>query len=276
MVDQAHLSRVATLRSLLSDFTFEFVEGTEPHLEGSWSQHYHSSPNDKSTPLYSYCKAFNLQSTLETELNLLDLLLEEDPPFDGVLAYSSGAALAAQVFLRHERERGPDSQPLFKFAIFCNAVMPGRVFTLEESVGADTSTDRTLIEEALQYVDIISGFRIKAMPELEAQMKARRVKDRAHLEIDWKSMKLPDGAPFLTDGKYCVAAVDCAVLPISIPTLHIVDLQEPRLLGSGMLELCDRRIAREYHHSHGHEFPRGYRSVYSAHFLLFFSFLFFF
>jgi hypothetical protein len=93
----------ATLRSLLEDFCFEFVEGTEPHLEGSWSRHYKSSPNDENTPLYSYCKVLDLKSTLETESNLLDLLLEENPPFDGVLAYSSGAALAAQVFLRHER-----------------------------------------------------------------------------------------------------------------------------------------------------------------------------
>ncbi len=244
---------------MLSDFTFEFVEGTEPHLEGSWSRHYSSSQNDENTPLYVYCKVLDLKSTLETELNLLELLLEEDPPFDGVLAYSSGAALAAQVFLRHERERSPDSHPLFKFAVFCNAVIPSRIFKLEQCTGAITSTDRSLMEEALQYIDIISGFRIKAMPQLESQMKVRRVKDRTHLENDWKAMKLPNGMSFLTDGEYCVAAVDCTIPPISVPTLHIVDQQEPRLLGSGMLEFCDGRLAREYHHHHGHEFPRGYR-----------------
>jgi hypothetical protein len=151
---------------------------------------------------------------------------------------------------------------LFKFGVFCNAVTPGRIFELEkEGNGAETSMDRSLNEEALHYVGIIAGFRIRAVPQLEQQMRARRVKDEEILERQWKAMKLPDGTSFLTDGAYCVAAIDCTKPPISIPTLHILDLQEPRLLGLGMLEICDASTARVYHHSHGHEFPRGYSEM---------------
>lgn len=266
--DHVAFYHTATLRSLLDDFSFEFVEGTVLQLEGSWSRHYQSSLHGENTFLYSYCKMLDLGSFIEAELDLLDLLREEDPPFDGVLAYSSGAALAAQVFLRHERHRKSLPQqanlsPLFKFAVFCNAVTPGRLFKLEDQgVGAEPSNDTMLKEEAMQFIDIISGFRMQAAPQMAPQIAKRRLMDEEVVAKSFKAMTLSDGTPFLTDGIHCVAPFDPRHGPeLSIPTLHIRDLEEPRQLGLGMLEICDARLAREYHHSQGHEFPRGYSAM---------------
>jgi hypothetical protein len=204
---------------------------------------------------------------LETELSLLELILEEDPPFDGVLAYSSGAALAAQVFLRYEKQRQTqprqlDSMPLFKFAILCNTLTPGRVFTMqEEGQGAQPSNDRSPKEQALQMFDIIAGFRLKATPQLAREIRKQRIEEVEHLDTSFKAMTLPDGTPFLTNGTTGVSWFNREQVKISIPTLHVFDLSEPDVLGKGMLELCERRRAREYHHCHGHEFPRGYSEM---------------
>jgi hypothetical protein len=266
--DHTALYHTATLRSLLDDFSFEFVEGTVPQLEGSWSRHYQSSPRGESTSLYAYCKMLDLGSLFEAGSNLLDLLQEEDPPFEGVLAYSSGAALAAQVFLQHESHRRSqpqqtNSSPLFKFAVFCNAVTPGRLFKLEDQgVRAEPSNITTFKEEVIQILGIVSGFRMKAAPQMAPQIAKRRIMDEEVVAKSFKAMMLSDGTPFLTDGTYCVAPFDLRHGPqLSIPTLHIRDLEEPRQLGLEMLEICDARLAREYHHSHGHEFPRGYSEM---------------
>jgi hypothetical protein len=266
--DHTALYHTATLRSLLDDFSFEFVEGTVPQLEGSWSRHYQSSPHLENTTLYSYCKMLDLGSLFEAKFNLLNLLQEEDPPFDGVLAYSSGATLAVQVFLEHESRRRSQPQqmnslPLFKFAVFCNAVTPSRLFKLEDpEVRAEPSNDTTLKDEVIRYIDIVTGFRLKAAPHMALQIAKRRIADEEFVAKSFKVMALSDGTPFLTDGTNCMAPFDHRDGPqLSIPTLHIRDLEEPRQLGLGMLEICDTRLAREYHHSHGHEFPRGYSEM---------------
>jgi hypothetical protein len=266
--DHTALYHTATLRALLDDFSFEFVEGTVPQLEGSWSRHYQSSPHGKNTSLYSYCKMLDIGSMFETELSLLDLLQEEDPHFEGVLAYSSGAALAAQVYLRHESHRRSQPQqtnslPLFKFAVFCDAVTPSRLFKLEDQgVRAEPSNDTTLKEEAIRYMGIVSGLRVKAAPQMAPQIAKRRIMDEEVVAKLFKAMTLSDGTSFLTDGTHCVAPFDPRHGPLlSIPTLHIRDLEEPRQLGLGMLEISDARLAREYHHSHRHEFPRGYTEM---------------
>jgi hypothetical protein len=179
------------------------------------------------------------------ELSLLDFLQEEDPPFEGVLAYSSGAALTAQVYLRHESHRRSQPQqtsssPLFKFVVFCNAVTSGGLPKLEDQgVRAEPSNDTTLKEEAIRYLGIVSGLRVKTAP----QIAKRWIMDEEAVAKLFKAMTLSDGTLFLTDGTHCVAPFDPRRDPqLSIQTLHIRDLEEPRQLGLGMLEISDARL----------------------------------
>lgn len=58
---------------------------------------------------------------------LLDLerYVTEEGPFDGVLAFSSGAALAATLIIKKFREhQGPNPNPPFKCAIFLSGGIP--------------------------------------------------------------------------------------------------------------------------------------------------------
>jgi len=205
----------------------------------------------------------DLKSSLDAQKDLLDLLLEEEDPFDGVLAYSSGAALAAQVFLRHEEQRKSrqDLHPLFRFAIFCNAVTPGRILDIKghRLIDEPTRQNVELIEEVTTYLSLISDFRMKVSPELSTQIIKQKMMDEEFFKQTLTAKTLDDGTPLLSDGKLCVMNFEPQC--ISIPTLHIRDLEEPRQFGLGLLELCNARLAKEYYHSQGHEFPRGYNTI---------------
>ena len=51
---------------------------------------------------------------------------------------------------------------------------------------------------------------------------------------------------------------------IDIPTLHIRSTDEDEVdphHGLHLLRLCDRSMAKEYHHAYGHDFPRGRKEM---------------
>lgn len=254
----------ATLRSLLSDFDFEFVEGTVLHPEGSWSRYYptyQSSVKDESIR-YTYFKPRDFQSMWEAELSLIELLQEESPPFDGVLAYSVGCALAAQVFLRHAGQRNKAIEPqLFKFAIFCNGLTPYRTHPLDKlDMNSLDSNDTALKEDIIQVFNSVAELRRAGAPHLKELIAQTRLSD-----IEWvkqlEVMMLTDGTSFLTDGKFGIARFDSRHFQLSIPTLHIRDSSEPKHFGLGLLELCDPKLVKDFHHMQGHEFPRGYHEM---------------
>lgn len=198
----------------------------------------------------------------EAESGLLELLQEEDPPFDGVLAHSAGCALAAQVFLRHASQKNSDTDPpLFKFAVFCNGLTPARTFSLDEvNVIEQHSNDTVLKEEAFQQLDLVAGLRLEGAPHAAELIAKKYLADMERVTL-LKTMTLADGTSFLTDGKFGVTRFDPRCCRISIPTLHIWDPTASRHFGRGLLELCDPRLAKEYRHQQGHEFPRGYHEM---------------
>lgn len=54
---------------------------------------------------------------------MVDEVIEEDGPFDGVIGFSHGGALAHGLMVRHELQR-PHDPPLFRCAIFFNSMPP--------------------------------------------------------------------------------------------------------------------------------------------------------
>lgn len=79
---------------------------------------------------FSYC---DLQSTasMRTALAQLDAFIDIEGPYDGVLAYSHGAAFAA-TYIIQQSQLHPTSPPAFKCAIFLSGGIPVDPSALEK------------------------------------------------------------------------------------------------------------------------------------------------
>ncbi|KAH7044042.1 serine hydrolase-domain-containing protein [Macrophomina phaseolina] len=125
-------TETAGLRSLLEpEYEFEFVEGRWPHLEGNWSLH---TVDFSKSKLYGYYNGLDLDDILQTE-NELRQIIKDHGPFDGILGYSQGATLAAQLVIRYilEDPFATIQELPLKFAIFINGATPPCVLPLTET-----------------------------------------------------------------------------------------------------------------------------------------------
>ncbi|TFB01564.1 hypothetical protein CCMA1212_006603 [Trichoderma ghanense] len=261
--------------SLLDDFTFDFVQGTELHTEGeppspsgiftyivfqysqrigNWSVYTTQFSN---LPQYAYYNPLVPSSVVEAEEHLLDLI-EEEGGFDGVLGYSGGAAFAAQAIIRHS-QKGP-SEPLFRFAIFINGGTPIKAFYLSEEKIMEDAADTTALNKELQATYLRpSNMRVRKGDSREAAEKAIESRKKEIKAV--QTGILADGRHFLTeDGTLALTRYDGAKdgALIDIPTLHVRCLGETDAdLGFNLLSLCNPDSVREHHHPFGHDFPRG-------------------
>ncbi|KAK2612684.1 hypothetical protein QQS21_001301 [Conoideocrella luteorostrata] len=105
--------QTAAFRYELGDgHTYEFVQGIVPwELPGELDK-----IADPSNQYYAY---YDLNSTASfiTALDGLEKYAETEGPFDGVMAYSQGAGLAAMLLVRRQLLR-PREMPLFRCALF--------------------------------------------------------------------------------------------------------------------------------------------------------------
>ncbi|KAI1772030.1 DUF341 domain protein [Hypoxylon cercidicola] len=112
-------NQTAALRYQLGDhYTFDFVEGNlrvsmAPEFEGV------ASPSDN---FFQYAAFDNLASYV-TALDQLDAYLRIEGPFDGILAFSQGAAIAITYLVRRmwQNPVAEHKYPTFKCAIFFSA-----------------------------------------------------------------------------------------------------------------------------------------------------------
>ncbi|KAL6852093.1 serine hydrolase FSH [Trichoderma novae-zelandiae] len=247
-------AQTAALRSLLDDYAFDFVQGTELHTEGNWSVYTTQFSN---LPQYAYYNPLVPSSVVEAEYHLLDLI-EQEGGFDGVLGYSGGAAFAAQAIIRHSQR--DTSEPLFRFAIFINGGTPIKAFLLSEEKIVEDAADTTALSKELQATYLRpSNMRVR---KGDSREKAEKAIESRRKEIKAvQTGMLADGRHFLTeDGKLALTryggAEDGAL--IDMPTLHIRCLEEADPdLGLNLLSLCNPDLVREHHHPFGHDFPRG-------------------
>ena len=177
---------------------------------------------------------------LETERQLLQLAIE-DGPFDGIMGYSQGATLAAQVIIRHalENPNASTEEMPFRFAIFFNGATPSRVFEMAEK-GTPVVPDLNQ-PMALKFISAM-----KANPLLYTTKLF--------------PTELSNGRVVLTDERLgmmkCDASKDGVL--INIPTLHVRCPDDEAEHGQELYELCEPGIADQYFHIHKHDFPRGY------------------
>ncbi|KAK8863027.1 ef-hand calcium-binding domain protein [Apiospora arundinis] len=149
-------TETAAIRSFLEpEYHFEFVEGRWPHLEGNWSVHTTDFSKSKVSThafavtwlspftnsfqkLYGFYNGLDISDILATENELREIIAEHGP-FDGILGYSQGGTLAAQLVIRYivENPFATIQELPLKFAIFINGATPPCVLPLGEQEAYD-------------------------------------------------------------------------------------------------------------------------------------------
>ncbi|KAK7948829.1 uncharacterized protein PG986_009715 [Apiospora aurea] len=251
--------QTAAIRSFLEpEYHFEFVEGRWPHLEGNWSvhttdfskskviSHIHSSVEGSHLltacqKLYGYYNGLDISDILATENELREIIAEHGP-FDGILGYSQGGTLAAQLVIRYITENPFATIPELplKFAIFINGATPPCVLPLGQD---EEAYDCALAE----FAEAAHLFRVFKPNGADNATRLRPAKLRS------------SGRKVVTDGVHYMTRYgpewDGRV--ISIPTLHVRGRGDHSDYGEGLLELCEPGLAEDVLHIYGHDFPRG-------------------
>ncbi|KAH8588919.1 hypothetical protein B0O99DRAFT_637969 [Bisporella sp. PMI_857] len=240
--------QTASFRHELSDFLFEYVQGTVPHTEGNWSLYTSTFPG---TPLYGYYDPLKPQSILTAEDDLLRLI-ETEGPFGGIIARD---ALKHPFKLAEERP--------FQFAIFINGVTPLKVIPIRDTEWKlqmstqDIAQSSALIQQLSALLLRDSATRVhKNLSEYDNHDPSAIKEQLESLEIRLTM----DGRLCLTDGTHAItrysAEIDGPL--IEIPTLHVRCPEEPdEHHGLHLTSLCNQDMLTEYFHHFGEDFPRG-------------------
>ncbi|KAF5565482.1 EF-hcalcium-binding domain-containing protein [Fusarium phyllophilum] len=155
-------------------------------------------------------------------------VIDEDGPYDGVIGFSQGAALAASLLLSHQQQ-APSAPRLFKFAIFLSSVLPAAA---SEKMGVDSTEYVVSYEKSLPEFFGLSTLEIADMSSIE----------RAYLFKQFPSANNPGGTLHYID----------------IPTLHILGSQDPFFnFGKIVVDLCDGKKREVLVHDGSHEVPRS-------------------
>lgn len=188
-------------------------------------------------PFYAFWNGDSLDE-IDAARDWLADLVARSGPYDAVMTFSQGCALAATALLHHQAQAQSDPSsgpPPFKAAIF---ICGGVSLTVAESLGFTVSRE--------------------AWDRDAASRKALSDRDSA-------SAILAQGANRWTDvdgaGGYSVEDASREVsgpLQIRIPTVHIYGSKDPRYFaGVQLSSFCDPQTRKVYNHGGGHEIPRG-------------------
>ncbi|KAI1100338.1 serine hydrolase FSH [Jackrogersella minutella] len=178
-------------------------------------------------PFYCYYSQPTL-SQLQAAFDLIHDIIDEEGPFDGIIGFSQGAALAAS-FLLHQQETDPNAPEVFRMAIFTCASLPfdptSDTDTQSYDICPKTGTVRLQPRFSNGFVESfkVSGYIDRPSPEIKLlhRYNADITKTRIH-----------------------------------IPTLHIMGEEDPYLPQSkALVGLCAGEKNIVSHHL-GHRLPR--------------------
>lgn len=270
------LIRPGPIRAALDgDYEFEFVQGQVQYQE----QHGMLFAKDfNGSKLYCYYNNLDLEETLRTEQELIDLAFE-DGPYDGVIGYSQGAQLAASAMIRFQRENPNASiaeQP-FRWAVFFGGPTPNWIEPVSVNTPLTpltdidpTDSDFAMLIRMNKDNPMLSQLQVNGtdgISQLMAMVQAKPAKGAAPAKSTGAAIwpvKLPFGQRGLSDGKYVLSKCDSEIdgtLLNKVATLHVRSEDDFVELGEAMYKLCDPKLARQYFHPHKHDFPRGTKQM---------------
>ncbi|KAF6820844.1 hypothetical protein CPLU01_12658 [Colletotrichum plurivorum] len=249
-------SQTAPFRSLLpDDYEFTFVDGPyscKPDL-GIASVY----PG----PYLCWYRTPTTESVTRAHQRVRSIMAEKGP-FDGVMGFSQGAAVAASMILHHQLEH-PSAPPLFRFAIFIGSPLP---FSHSLMHGIDTRS----------YFGVPYGLDCRLFADYKRPHKVpgylitpdRYLKDDSDDEGTVSSSSTdedesPIATPLETPSPagegvfYQMFHSTADEVRMNIPTVHIFGRKDPWYLHSkDVLQLACPENASVLEHCYGHEVPR--------------------
>lgn len=190
--------------------------------------------------------------------DLIDSVIEEQGPFDGIVGFSQGASIALSYLMQRHIESSFDSS--FKFAVFfstiaamsadesyCNSIVSSLGPTEKKALDDFPNSS---FEEFGQDVRIFCHGLINSIEEARVAGALGSSKDRfAHA----KEADIPRPLhPFLLKER------------IAIPTVHVIGKRDlPAFLKTSALmrSLCDDSVVKVVTHDGGHDLPKKTRDV---------------
>ncbi|KAI1636724.1 serine hydrolase FSH [Biscogniauxia mediterranea] len=179
-------------------------------------------------PLYRYYETLDIPEIRKAH-QWLGAKLHEGGPYDGVVAFSQGAALVSSYLLYHQWYNH-ESPPPFRLAMFIGGSIPLQVL---KDLGVPVSKEAERVVEEAKYQ------RHRALGPLPAHSsKARR-------------------AVFNSDDCFGLNLNSIPLeLKIRIPTIHVWGKEDPLLPASiHLVGFCDPYIRKIHIHEGAHEVP---------------------
>lgn len=196
-------------------------------------------------PYLSWHSQYETQDIQEVH-DFLVSIVEEDGPYDGVIGFSQGAALAASILLSSEYSRDDygltrGAAPLFKIAIFFNAVM---LFSPSPDIGSNIGREIKMQEERL------AGF----LQGVDSSPSANHDVRSIYSEGDKSSFDLPPSIFGFIPETFPTR--------IAIPTLHVIGMNDQFSKHSqDLVKLCDPDKIQVLYVDGGHEIPRTEKAL---------------
>ncbi|MCJ1392473.1 hypothetical protein MMC18_005340 [Xylographa bjoerkii] len=205
-------------------------------------------------PYLSYYPAIPTQTELEAAHSLVVSVLEEEGPFDGILGFSQGAALAASVLLEHTKKYGSRVALPVKCAVFICGSLP---FMISKGIRIDSG-----LGPSVQSIHLEQDNEKESGPSISV----------VSIALDDES----DGSKTIEDGLATITLQDecnevrldpmkrahpaTSVCRISIPTAHIIGGRKDGYFeeSKALAELGDeKKGTKTFTHNMGHVIPRG-------------------
>ncbi|KAL6720038.1 hypothetical protein ACLMJK_001959 [Lecanora helva] len=183
----------------------------------------------------------------------IEEIIEDEGPFDGVIGFSQGAALAASIILEHAKKN--PFEDVFKLAIFAGASLP---FELS----SNTSVFKRPFMQREESDSSESSFEEEDSSTVNRPFLGREDSDSSELSSDdevdpYTSWRIPRNfyhpvGPLL--GRYHPERTPKAQL--RQPTLHLIgDQDEYNGQAQMLVKLCTGQTT-VIHHPEGHRIPR--------------------
>lgn len=148
--------------------------------------------------------------------------MEEEGPFDGVIGFSQGAALASSMMLQHAKSN--PGEELFRCAIFAGASLPYNLDDPARFLPHEVGRSTVILPGATQNDTEPRGFPAIPGPVFEPFL------GRYHPEIEKAK--------------------------ITVPTLHIIGDADQYASQSRLLSKLCNTEAKVIHHPEGHRIPK--------------------
>jgi hypothetical protein len=210
---------------------------------------------------------------IQTAHELVHEIIEEEGPFDGVIAFSQGAALALSL-LMHQELNNPGDRPLFSFAA---------LFSCPIVLSPDTKLNLERLRDATSNLEpdetIKSAMPTKEAPKhrfsllLTENQRALAQEYRSILD-DAKERAHEMGVPLSEDDSDDgsddeeLSRIPRLIHPlmvnarVSVPTVHMYDPTDMYHAQHKLaVRLCDKFLTQDVQHSGGHGLPTDPKQV---------------